>query len=161
MSVTKLRVMPGAPKILLSDALYAQDPQTFIKNPDIRLVINTSVDSPASSAMKKFYVANGIDYLYAPLADIDMPPPPDFLPKIVKFVKKHDSDTILIHCSAGVNRSALLAAAILWYTTPNRQLYWSTPKELIEYMRTRQISDRKYPLLINDTFYNYLLKNLK
>jgi len=161
-SKTTMRMLEGLPKIYLSDAIYAQSPASF-KNKNIRLVINTSIDSPASEQVKRFYINNGIDYLWAPLSDINMPPEPTYLPRIINYIKKRgkNSGDILIHCSAGINRSALVTAAILWYTTPNRSLYWSTPKSLIEYMRARQMFDRKTFLLINPTFYNFLLTTLK
>lgn len=67
---------------------------------------------------------------------------------------------ILVNCSAGVNRSALAAAIILWHTTPHRP--WQTSKQLIEEMRARQLRDRNLPLLlVNRRFYAYLIDNLK
>ena len=157
-----MRIIPGMPRIYLSDAPYAQNPDTFKKNPNIKLVINTSIDSPASEGMKQFYVLNGIDYLWAPIEDIEKVPDPTFLPRIVNYVKKRgNSGDILIHCSAGINRSALVTAAILWHTTPNRHLYWHTPKDLIDYMRSKQMLDRKQYLLINNTFYKHLIQYLQ
>lgn len=67
-----------------------------------------------------------------------------------------DRPNILIHCSAGINRSALVAAAILWYTTPNRKSLWRTPEDLIEYMRARQREDRQIFMLSNSSFVDYL-----
>ncbi|MEX0597266.1 MAG: hypothetical protein WD512_12300 [Candidatus Paceibacterota bacterium] len=69
-------------------------------------------------------------------------------------------NNILIHCSAGINRSGLVAAAILWYTTPNRETLWKKPQDLIDYMRNRQVKDRRIYLLTNRSFVQYLNDNL-
>lgn len=158
---TLFRNLKNAPAIYLSDAIYAQNPNNYIHN-NIGLIINASSDSPASPQVQQLYKDLNIDYLWVPIDDTNKLPPKDYLTKIVNYViQRGNKGNILIHCTAGINRSALVAAAILWYTTPDRSIYWDTPKSLIDYMRTKQMVDRRTYLLINNTFYVYLLNTLK
>ena len=162
-SKTILRSLQNCPTIYLSDAVYAQTPTNLV-NTNIGLIINASSDSPANQNIQQIYRNIGIDYLWVPIDDTDKHPSSDYLPKIVEYVRNRGyrpKNDILIHCTAGINRSALVAAAILWYTTPNRQKYWDNPKKMIDYMRTKQMIERKTYLLINNTFYIYLINNLK
>lgn len=163
---TTFRNISNVPIIYLSDAAYAQNSinHTIPEN-KIGLIINASSDSPADIQTQRNYKTLGIDYLWVPIPDVEANPPANYLPSIVNYVKRRQmtgkNDPILIHCTAGINRSGLVAAAILWYTTPDRQRYWPTPKHLLDYMKSKQIMDRRTYLLINRTFYKYLLDTLK
>jgi protein-tyrosine phosphatase len=159
------------PKLYLSNAEYIQNPENARDwlSKDIGLVINVTVDTPASKEAQQLYQQLGIDYLYAPIYDNNEKLPSNYLDGIVdnviKWTKRKPYErwhkNILVHCTAGINRSALVAAAILWYTTPNRKDFWSTPQELINYMKARQFRDRKQFLLLNNNFVNVLQDYLR
>lgn len=161
------------PKIYLSDAAFIQDPGNQDKwtNLDIGLVINATTDNLASTSLKNLYKQLGINYLEVPINDSNEIPPDNYFIQILQAVNQfqlisknnpnNKQQNILVHCTAGINRSALVAAVLLWYTTPGRHYFWPSPTSLIEYMRRLQLLDRSLPLLINKTFENYLIKRLK
>lgn len=162
--VTLLRDSPIPhiiPKLYLSGALFAQNPQLGPdrwRDLEIGCIINTTEDDPASSSLLELYRDLGIRYISIPISDCMQLPPPDYLERIVQAVRELPlrSGNILVHCSAGINRSAYVAAALLWFTTPNAQSYWPDGESLIRYMRQRQQQDRGTVLLFNPAFYQDL-----
>src|SRR5579872_2017414 len=107
------------PHIYLSDANFAQNPYfaNTWKALNIGLIINVTSDDPITPEIKKLYKQLGIDYLAAPIKDNNEPLPKNYLERILLYVMNYKPTNILIHCSAGVNRSALVAGALLWYMT--------------------------------------------
>lgn len=165
--VTVLRESDADGNIYLSDANFAQNPQNATKwnSLGIDLIINVTSNDPTSVQIQELYNLLGIDYFYAPINDDNQPIPANYLSNILNEVMKENAKrgrpaNILIHCSAGINRSALVAAAILWYTTNVYDCPWSSSRQLIEYMRQRQLADRNIMLLINPHFYEYLMVSL-
>lgn len=76
-----------------------------------------------------------------------------FLEGCLKHFHEFPNDQpVLIHCSAGQNRSAAAAAAIIWVTTPLPRP-WKSPEEMIDWMRICQQRDRACRLLKNPVFY--------
>lgn len=175
---------PCIPKIYLSDAKFAQslDKIDDWEKLGIGLILNVTLEDPADDEIRQVYSDLGIDYVWVPIRDSYDALPPYYINDIVSYVQNwtnllcdyptmfHMDDlrtdkianrnNILIHCSAGINRSGLVAAAILWYTTPNREILWKIPQDLIDYMRIRQIKDRGIYLLTNRSFVQYLNDNL-
>jgi protein-tyrosine phosphatase len=169
-SVTLLRDSNNTmivPKIYLSDAPFIQDPTNLAQwiNLNIGLIINVTTDNLASFSLKNMYKQHNISYLEMPIQDTDSVPSDQYflqiLEAVTQFQNKKTGRNILVHCSAGINRSALVAAILLWYTTPGRHNFWPTAQILIEYMRKLQRIDRSLPLLMNVTFESFLITRLK
>ena len=168
-SVTMLRDSNNTvivPRIFLSDAPFIQNPTNLPqwKNMNIGLVINVTTDNLAPQNVKMIYTEHGISYIEMPIQDTNYVPPDKYFKQILdavnQFQSKKTGKNIIVHCSAGINRSAMVAAVLLWYTTPGRQHFWSSPKDLIRYMRSIQFQDRSLPLLMNVTFEEFLVKKL-
>lgn len=140
----------------------------IFRNLGIDGVINMSIDSPIRPHHRKFYKMNKIDFFEIPIEDSKSRVlSNNFLNRIVKIYdakKKINPDyTFLVHCSMGVNRSALVAGAILWARTSTKltgmeKRPWETPLEMINWMKKCQIRDRKLTLLGNSYFEMHLRK---
>jgi hypothetical protein len=106
---------------------------TFIKDNNIRVIINCSKDIP-------FYMPQDIcPYQYRipvndDLQDISIYTMYKYLPKIVSIIHKHISmgENIYIHCHAGMQRSACVVAAYLIHH------HKFTVDDAIEYVKNKR-----------------------
>lgn len=151
------------PNVYLSDANFAQDTQNvqIWQQLNIDLIINVTINDPTPHATQRVYLNTNINYYWYPIKDDNGPIPNNFLPTILDLIHKKKGKNILIHCSAGINRSALVATAILWVTASDHErMYkgWRSPVNLISDMRRQQLNDRNMPLLINPHFYDYIIE---
>jgi hypothetical protein len=145
---------------------------------NIGLIVNVSIDDPASEADKNWYEEKKISYAYVPMVDYDGPDekgsavPANFLDQIVNIVKIFRNSVssdhtknggkrgIIIHCTAGINRSAFAAAAVLWQRAHENERIcntifgnWEPPTmdTLIEWMRDCQKRDRGHCMLLRNS----------
>lgn len=116
---------------------------------NIGSILNVAIDCIASKNQREFYQEIEIHHGEELIQDeMFVGLPPDFLNRCVAFYNSVPQDkSCLIHCALGINRSAAAAAAILWSKSGSRP--WQTMNELIEWMRKRQLEDRKCELLFN------------
>jgi len=120
-----------------------------LKNLGVTTILNVSSDHKANKKHKEWYESMGIQYKEIPVWDYIDPPfgyYNKFLTTCVEWYHSLEKDKrcVLIHCTAGVNRSNSAACAILWSQIfyPSRQ--YSEPFLLIEWMKERQLADRSF-----------------
>lgn len=154
MNVAKIDIM--APKeYFISDAKFAQSNTQEFKNfigyykPDC--IVNVS-DYPITKELLTFYKNLGITkVLYYPLDDavnIDYKQLENVLERIyLKLGQKN-----LVHCTMGINRSALVIAYSLFKSTN------FTAEQIINFIKYFNLQHRKQPALINPTFVDFLKK---
>jgi hypothetical protein len=154
MNVAKIDIM--APKeYFISDAKFAQSNTVEFKKfidyykPDC--IVNVS-DYPITKELLAFYKKLGISkVLYYPLEDtfnIDYKHLESVLDSIyVKLGQKN-----LIHCTMGINRSALVIAYSLFKSTNFRA------DQIINFIKYFNLQHRKQPALINPAFVDFLKK---
>lgn len=158
------------PRILLSSSeivtpfIFKNERTTYfdlaekiLKRENVKLIINVANDVKDKELHREMYKKLNINYINIGIDDTFLEPPIGFLEKVLKtFDNNYSSGAVLINCQAGVNRSALATAAILWKRLNNNR--WETPEKLIEYMRACQKKDRDLDLLlINETFLDYFI----
>lgn len=134
--------------------------QTLVQH-NVGTILNVSSGEQATSGHLDMYRALNIRYVQLPIDDtIEEAPRPDFLDKVLETYQVADGQrAFLVNCSAGINRSALAAGAILWTSTHPRP--WHHPTEMIEYMRHRQKTHRGFGLLlVNPVFFEHLVQFL-
>lgn len=134
---------------------------TKLRDLGVSRIINVCSESPALERHIEMYKMLGITHHHIPIEDdSEIPVPRDFFPQVLEAYRQHDPATgiILIHCFAGVNRSMLAAALLLWTTTPNAADVWmQRGHSLIEFMDHEQTMQRGgFGILTNPTFRNYL-----
>lgn len=154
MNVAKIDVM--APKeYFISDAKFAQSNTPEFKNfisyykPDC--IVNVS-DYPITKELLDFYKKLGITkVLYYPLEDsfnTDYKQLESVLERIyLKLGQKN-----LVHCTMGINRSALVIAYSLFKSTN------FTADQIISFIRYFNLQQRRQQALINPTFVDFLKK---
>lgn len=124
-------------------------------------IINVCTEVIATAQYLAMFKDLGIAYHHFPIPDDErVVVPASFLQLIADTYKLHDAATgiILIHCHAGVNRSMLAAAYLLWTTTPNPAMVWPQRGfSLIAYLSDEQQRQRGgYAILTNTSFRNYI-----
>jgi len=119
------------PRLWVGDRLAAKDPGFFYKY-DIGAVVNCTTDLPNR------FTAHGVAYLRVPvndsLQDRDIDRMAHALPVAVKFVRDHHADGVLIHCHAGIQRSAAVCAAYLLSAAPRG----TTVRQIIHHIVERR-----------------------
>lgn len=174
MSLTQLRDQTSTNCSVFLSSSIVTHPRTqqqyheafhYLTQNNIGTILSMTSGEVATIDHLRMYSEKNIFYEQLPMHDELVTPPNDIQEKVLNVYKKHvqrhgNNRSLLINCSAGINRSALAAAIILWHTTTPRP--WKSAKQLIHDMRTRQLQDRDITfMLTNDEFYNYLLLNLK
>ena len=100
-------IIPG---LWVGDQISAQD-KTFFDNYNITVVVNCTKQLPQS------FENNNILYMRIPIDDSlqenDINKMARYLPSVVDFIHKNRKRNILIHCHAGMQRSAAVVAAYL------------------------------------------------
>lgn len=159
-------VTPLEPGVLLLAGGAVSHPKTpeqlqrasvLLSRHNVGTILNVSSGEHAGGEHIAMYKRHGIFYEEIPIDDTATEPVrPDFLPRVMAAFRRHQERTpdraMLVNCSAGINRSALAAAAILWKLRP-----WASVAELITYMRTMQHQHRGSPvLLVNQEFITHL-----
>ena len=128
---------------------------SFYETYGIKCVINMAREIGISSNQMVYYRQNQIQYFRFPLDDIDVAIPKETFEAIVKNYKRVPT---LIHCHAGVNRSAVMAVAIF---CKYENIYNLHPVILIEKMRLQsrkyfdengKVKQRMVPFLMNLPF---------
>ena len=128
------------PQVWLGDETASQD-AAFFRAKNITFVVNATPDVPNS------FQVQGVTYLRVPLNDPGPGQPPDqediakmraWLPEIVAAMRYHISrgETILVHCHAGIQRSAAIVAAYMlkyYQKTSGRQL---SLRDVTRYLRS-------------------------
>lgn len=115
----------------------------FFKNKKIKAVINCSKDIPSVFSNKN------IEYLRIPVDDSlkedDFEKMYRYMPKIVNFIDKHITrgNSILVHCYAGRQRSAISVAAYLVF---KRKM---TPKQACKFILERRPEAFHYGTSLN------------
>jgi len=126
----------------------------FIKQHNIKVIVNCSKDIPFSSKNTKNYRISVDDNLSHSSIIIMF----RYLKKLIPLINNHllKKDTILIHCRAGMQRSATFLAALLMY---NLKLPKNKTINLIR--KKRNISFLPYANfnLSLTEYENYLIKN--
>lgn len=97
--------------LFVSDALTANDISFFERN-NIVAVVNVTTSIP------NYFEKQGIPYIRIKVHDANTPEDnmtmARALPKVLMFINKYrNQGNVLIHCAAGVSRSATVAAAFL------------------------------------------------
>lgn len=170
--VTELRdASPLEPVILLSggEATHPKTPgqeQLAVQawsEFNVGTILNVSTGETATVEHLKLYSDAGIYYEQVPIDDTTIAlPRDDFAPKVLAAYDRHigrngAAKSFLINCSAGINRSGLAAAIVLWNRTNPRP--WLSCDSMLREMRVRQLRDREMPfLLTNSTFLFFLAK---
>lgn len=128
--------------------------KAFLNYLNIGSILNTSIDRQLSPHHLSFYEDVEITYQEHLIKDdVINGFPEGYLEKCLDiFLNLPFDKPVVIHCSAGQNRSAAAAAAILWATTPHPRP-WNSPEEMIDWMRDCQVRDRRIRLLKNPVFY--------
>lgn len=135
--------------------LDAKRLSNFIANEGINVIINVS-DYKANDKIIGLYKELGVRYVHYPLEDKYLCPEEYLrLNKILNNIYAQINDwknngneemRILVHCTAGVNRSALIIAHQL-------SLFTSEPvHKIIQQVRQSNQEKRRAPALTNDTF---------
>jgi protein-tyrosine phosphatase len=131
----------------------------FFKNKKIKAVLNCTKDLPNTFINEK-----SIEYKRIPIDDslkeIDFQKMYKSMPKIIEFIDKHVSrkETILVHCFAGRQRSAIAVAA---YLVVKRGL---SPKQACKFVMEKRPEAFHYGLSLNfssslQKFFEDLQKN--
>lgn len=124
----------------------------YIKTNNIDTLINVS-DFPISVGLYKFYRSCGLSVIYAPFQDKIL------IPKEYPLLKKHLQDiwnetkysgNMLVHCTAGVNRSASVISYIAYKNVKIDMGY------IIQKIREANFEKRNIKTLTNFTFENFL-----
>lgn len=152
-------------RILISSALVSH-PTTPVQRHrsasifttyNVGAVLNVSSDVVTTERHLEWFRAHGIDYYQVPIADTEeasvRPDFPDAVMQVWR-VCEPTGKRLLINCTAGVNRSALAAAIILWSTR-----WYPTPEFLLKEMRNQQgIQRGSQILLVNHEFYRFFFE---
>lgn len=154
--------------ILLSGDLVTHPPKKYVQfarqilpEHNVGTILNVSVQSVFREHHELLYKDLGIHYEEVQIEDtIRKSVCERFNILVLEVYKRHverigATKAFLINCSAGINRSGLAAAIILWETTIPRP--WTTCDQLVEEMRKKQKRYRgNWVLLTNLTFVKYL-----
>ena len=104
----------------------------FVESHNIRLIVNCTYNLP-----RHFKGDRNIAYVTVPVRDnrVDVPKMTRHLPEAVATIQKHRrrGDAVLIHCFAGISRSATVCAAYLMAENDDM-----TVPEAIQYIRDRK-----------------------
>lgn len=155
-NVTCLRECPtGTPlwlsggELVVPNASQYLDAKRILQTLQIKCIINVSSGVKVNDEHLELYSDIGMYYIQIPIDDTEeQSVPKTFLPAVLRAYRRHRHHAVLVNCSAGINRSALAAAAILWSTTNPRP--WKTGQELVQDMRRRQLQYRRLPLLLKN-----------
>jgi len=146
--------LPGSPQTG-GDAVNRA--MSFWKAAEIRTILNVSSGETATKRHLELFRAAGIRYEQIPIDDIDTDTGTDFqyfFSAVLQVYKRHverpAAGNFLVHCSAGINRSALAAGAILWTNSDEK---WKSGPEMIEYMRVQQKKYRGMPILLENKLF--------
>jgi predicted protein tyrosine phosphatase len=134
--------------------------ETILTDMRIGTILNVSAEVQAKPEHRALYKRLGIRYVELPIEDsVEKTPPRDFIQQVLAVYAGHEdpSRAFIINCSMGVNRSSFAAGAILWSSAPNPRP-WSSPEDMIAYMRQVQREDRGVFLLTNALFESELLQ---
>jgi protein-tyrosine phosphatase len=85
------------------------DNPTILKRNNIKAIITLEM-MPKSDFILKYYKDNGIDHMYIYIPDIPQANISEHFDETYKFIDNHISkgDNVLVHCRAGVSRSATI-----------------------------------------------------
>ena len=138
--------------------------EEILKQLNITTILNVSSDHPAKKHQKEWYKKLKISYKQIPIndyIDADKGYYEKFLNDCINYYYslKKEKQRILIHCTAGINRSNSVACAILWSKLLYSSRQFPNPQSLIEWMYKKQLQDRKLDLfLYNECLRNQLIK---
>lgn len=131
--------------------------RNVLQHHGVECIINVSSGVQAMAMHLDLYSALAIHYVQIPIDDTEESRvPANFLHTVLQAYANHSTKTVLVNCSAGINRSALAAAVILWTSTNPRP--WKSADELIFAMRQRQRSDRGLPLILENRVFQQCLR---
>jgi len=163
MSVAKIRNVRGNRDYHISNVKFAipvtyptkVDFQNYVKKHGIDTVINVS-DYSIPKEVVQFYKRCGVkNVIYAPFQDKILEPK-EYKPQLqlieTIYQKTHNCGNMLVHCSAGINRSATVISYIAHKTTGLEMGY------IIQKIRESNAEQRNIAALTNYTFVN-LLRN--
>lgn len=161
MSVTKIQGIGGNREYHIANVLFAQPKkcidkvsfQKYIAANNIDTIVNVS-DYSISKAMCQYYRRCGIkNVVYAPFQDKILEPK-EYKP-LIKHIDKiyletKSSGNMLIHCTAGINRSATVICYIVHLSTGLDMGY------IIQKIRESNKTKREIDTLTNFTFHDLL-----
>jgi predicted protein tyrosine phosphatase len=150
-SASLLTHPPTAPKPMMTRS------ETILRDLNVGTILNVSTEVQAGQEHHDMYRRLGIRYVELPIEDsAEKTPPREFIHQVLQVYGEHDeSRAFLVNCSMGVNRSSWAAGAVLWSSSSPRP--WSTPEDMVEYMRRVQREDRGVLLLTNPLFERELM----
>lgn len=113
--------------------------EEILKKLGVNTILNVSVDHRATKKHKEWYERLGIAYHEILISDYLDPPTQYYTTFLDRCVEWYHSlpakkRCVLIHCTAGINRSNGAAGAILWSQLVYPSRTYSTPDKLIEWM---------------------------
>lgn len=131
----------------------------LLKRNKIKAIIGLT-HSEKPDSIKKFYRDNGIEYVHIYIEDMPSEPISKYFDESVEFIGRNlnDGKNVLVHCMAGISRSATIVLAYLTAIKDNGTV---NPETLIN-DTIREVT-RYRPINPNPGFleqlYNYILNN--
>jgi protein-tyrosine phosphatase len=129
--------------LYISDWVVSNDIEQLKKN-NIRAVL-TIETTPKPDYIIKYYRDNNIDFMYLPLYDHPEQNIHQYFNTSFNFIQKHvkNGENVLVHCWAGVSRSATLVFHYLvrnYYQINTRNIHnpCYVVNNFLSYMRTRR-----------------------
>jgi protein-tyrosine phosphatase len=145
------------PHLYLSNWIYSNNIEE-LRRKNIRAVI-TIETSPKPEYILKYYKDNNIDFLYLPLYDFPTQNIQQYFNTSYNFIQKHVilGENVLVHCMAGISRSATLVLNYLVCKTlteniSQKKCATCTVNKCLNYMKFRRAIVNP-----NEGFYNQVL----
>jgi len=159
-NITKFQ-FKGSP-IIYTSSRYLTQPSPknidecvkLLQNCNINTILNVSADHKANKKHLELYKKLNINYYEICINDYMYPPTEtyydDFLEKCINWYNslQNKNINILIHCSAGINRSNTVAATILWSISK------INPQILFDKMQDLHIKSRSIKFIYNESLKN-------